>query len=295
MTDFFTRLAEHTLGRAPVAEPLVAPSFAPAASWTVTEGLATPTEAQQTPPSPPIPSQRAEPPTAETAVPLPTLVPESPAEAHAPARVGPAAKPMVEKERPAASSVSKPAPAGRPAPKAAPEKARTEEPRVVQAHPTPESTPVAIQPPVPETTRRALARSAPALPVDVPQLVALESAPAQQHPAKPLPPTPKAETVQETPPIQHAIKVETRVASPAQTPPPPQPSVTRQARQSTAMPPSQSLTAEPAPQPPAIRVTIGRVEVRAVQPPEPFLPRPRPAMRMPAVSLDDYLRRRNGG
>lgn len=45
--------------------------------------------------------------------------------------------------------------------------------------------------------------------------------------------------------------------------------------------------------PPTIRVTIGRVEVRAVMPPAPQA-KPR-AMHAPKLSLDDYLRTRNGG
>ena len=42
-----------------------------------------------------------------------------------------------------------------------------------------------------------------------------------------------------------------------------------------------------------IRVTIGRVEIRAVQQQEHQAARPTPAPRRPAVSLDDYLKRRD--
>lgn len=49
-----------------------------------------------------------------------------------------------------------------------------------------------------------------------------------------------------------------------------------------------------APEPPMIRVTIGRVEVRAVSPPS--RPAPKPVeLRRPLLSLDDYLERRNAG
>ncbi|OAN38269.1 hypothetical protein A6A03_05105 [Chloroflexus islandicus] len=53
---------------------------------------------------------------------------------------------------------------------------------------------------------------------------------------------------------------------------------------------------EPAapPHPPRITVTIGRVEVRAVPPPPPSS-RPRPQPPAPRLSLDEYLRRREGG
>lgn len=43
---------------------------------------------------------------------------------------------------------------------------------------------------------------------------------------------------------------------------------------------------------PTIKVTIGRVEVRAV-PPQPIL-NPSPAMKKPALSLDEYLKQHNG-
>ena len=46
---------------------------------------------------------------------------------------------------------------------------------------------------------------------------------------------------------------------------------------------------------PTIRVHIGRVEVRAIMPPAPPDPRTKPERRGPALSLDAYLKRRNGG
>jgi hypothetical protein len=42
-----------------------------------------------------------------------------------------------------------------------------------------------------------------------------------------------------------------------------------------------------------VRITIGRVEVRAVLPPEPA-PRRREPARAKALSLDEYLDRRHG-
>ncbi|MGB9738183.1 hypothetical protein [Chloroflexus sp.] len=47
------------------------------------------------------------------------------------------------------------------------------------------------------------------------------------------------------------------------------------------------------PHPPRITVNIGQVEVRAVSSPPPS--RPRPQLPAPRVSLDEYLRRREGG
>lgn len=56
-----------------------------------------------------------------------------------------------------------------------------------------------------------------------------------------------------------------------------------------------AIRPEASPQPPTIRVTIGRVEVQAVMPPAPapvFAP---PARHEPRLSLDDYLKQRDEG
>ncbi|HEY4588516.1 MAG TPA: hypothetical protein VII86_04790, partial [Thermoanaerobaculia bacterium] len=58
-------------------------------------------------------------------------------------------------------------------------------------------------------------------------------------------------------------------------------------------PPSPRAEAGPAAAPasePTIRVTIGRIEVRAAAPAPPPAPAPRPAA--PRLTLEDYLRRR---
>jgi len=51
---------------------------------------------------------------------------------------------------------------------------------------------------------------------------------------------------------------------------------------------------EKADQKPNIRVTIGRIEVRAALPPAPP-PRAQPVRRRPALPLDQYLKRRSEG
>ncbi len=53
-------------------------------------------------------------------------------------------------------------------------------------------------------------------------------------------------------------------------------------------------TTEAASATPTIRVTIGRIDVRAVTPPAPA-PRPKPIRAGPTLSLDDYTRQRKGG
>lgn len=56
---------------------------------------------------------------------------------------------------------------------------------------------------------------------------------------------------------------------------------------------SREPSAAPAPELPTIRVSIGRIEVRAIAPP---VQRPAPARRPgPALALDDYLKQRSGG
>jgi len=64
-----------------------------------------------------------------------------------------------------------------------------------------------------------------------------------------------------------------------------------------AMPPA-STAADPtaaAPSPPVIRVSIGRVEVRAVMLPTPPMPRSRAARPSATLSLDEYLKSRQRG
>jgi hypothetical protein len=52
---------------------------------------------------------------------------------------------------------------------------------------------------------------------------------------------------------------------------------------------------EGTPSPPIVRVSIGRIEVRAVPPAVPAAPRPTPARTSAALSLEEYLRPRSRG
>ena len=61
-------------------------------------------------------------------------------------------------------------------------------------------------------------------------------------------------------------------------------------------PPVERLVAPapgPAPEPPTVHVTIGRIEVRAIPPTAPAAAQPRPGP--PVMSLEEYLGRRLGG
>ena len=59
--------------------------------------------------------------------------------------------------------------------------------------------------------------------------------------------------------------------------------------------PRETRVAAPEAPAPTIRVAIGRIEVRAITPPPaPPTQRTAPARPGPALSLDDYLKQRNG-
>lgn len=62
-----------------------------------------------------------------------------------------------------------------------------------------------------------------------------------------------------------------------------------------ALAPTPSQNLDPPAAAPTIRVTIGRVEVRAILPPEPSSPRATPARASSVLSLDEYLKRRTEG
>lgn len=70
-----------------------------------------------------------------------------------------------------------------------------------------------------------------------------------------------------------------------------QPHVTVYREPPASMPAEGIARPEPAP---TIKITIGRVDVRAMMPAAPA-PRPAPARPSPALSLDDYLKQRGGG
>ena len=59
--------------------------------------------------------------------------------------------------------------------------------------------------------------------------------------------------------------------------------------------PQEPRVAAPESPAPAIRVTIGRIEVRAITPPMAAERRAAPARPGPALSLEDYLKQHNGG
>jgi hypothetical protein len=70
-----------------------------------------------------------------------------------------------------------------------------------------------------------------------------------------------------------------------------QPHVTLYREPPVSIPSEVTARLEPAP---TIRITIGRVDVRAIMPAVPA-PRPAPKRSSPALSLEDYLKQRGGG
>jgi hypothetical protein len=68
-----------------------------------------------------------------------------------------------------------------------------------------------------------------------------------------------------------------------------------QAQSTLAEKPPSAAVPQPEPAGPAIRVSIGRIDVRAVTTPAPSTPRPAATHPGPALSLDEYLKQQKGG
>ncbi len=99
---------------------------------------------------------------------------------------------------------------------------------------------------------------------------------------------------QDRPTPPQVVASDVQPAAPARVIAQPQVAVAAAARPAALDAAAGKLNAQQEPPPaPTIHVTIGRIEVRATPAPSSALPsRPKPA---PTMSLDDYLRQRNGG
>lgn len=103
----------------------------------------------------------------------------------------------------------------------------------------------------------------------------------------------------EDPPVAHSGILETAKAAPDHSAPPDGPSplaprmIRPQADAPTQTGPQEPRVATPEPPAPTIRVSVGRVEVRAITPPP--AQRETPTQTSPTLSLDDYLRQHKGG
>lgn len=89
--------------------------------------------------------------------------------------------------------------------------------------------------------------------------------------------------------MQPAAETRVHTPTPARPPTTREPSTVRRAVRES------SDAAAAAPEAPAVRITIGRIEVRAVMPDSPGpLPKPVPPSNSNAISLDEYLKQRSG-
>jgi hypothetical protein len=105
----------------------------------------------------------------------------------------------------------------------------------------------------------------------------------------------RVENVAAAPASSPEVRVEIERAAPqASTPsvPPPQPPLRVQTTRHTTRTIAHQLEHEHDDDP-AIHITIGRIDVRAVAPPAPSRPAPTPKRNAP-LTLEDYLRRRDG-
>ena len=99
--------------------------------------------------------------------------------------------------------------------------------------------------------------------------------------------TESAEAKAEAPPALGSL---TPVITPAFSPVPAvSPAPSRSERAATSRPPRNDASSSR-----EIHITIGRIEVRAVHPPPEPLPQQRPAPASPKISLEEYLKQRNG-
>lgn len=99
--------------------------------------------------------------------------------------------------------------------------------------------------------------------------------------------SPQSEAPQMADPVPVSMAIVTRLPRLEPLPPPVSPGIPPQVTPArTALPLSQ-------PEAPTIRVTIGRIDVRAVAPPSPQPPQAKPVK--PNLSLSDYLKTRQGG
>jgi hypothetical protein len=281
MSDFLSRLADRTLGRAPFVDPLVRSRYVPALELEV--------DAEVSPSFLPIP-RRVDHDAAPPAGPAPTVDPE-PVAAVLPAGTRPP-EPTLAHLR---------AQPGREAPPTAPETGASVEVADVPPASRAAAPPAAAHPPAvgpPHRTPRPVSRRREQSDDRQPTV---EPLPAQPGPLpgrrKLVSPEPTLGPSQaeagpgaEAAPLERAFRVGVpRPADPAAAPPraldAPEPFVPAPRRHAA----SSLALARYDPQP--VHVTIGRVEVRAPAASPPPAPAPQ---RGPALSLDEYLRTRGG-
>jgi hypothetical protein len=292
MADFLTRLANRTLGLAPVAEPVIAPMLAPDPSLPAMTGLNGPLDASQ---------EAGEP--AVTRSVLPTV--SSPEDM---------ARPVVPRPRPdpadarlaqqsagesmrRAATVAPDAAIGRDIPtqrsperttaasRAADEDGLLMPPADALRHPSLVGTSKPVETPLSAQAASANPSRTPSMWPEEPVAASGWSAARQGSSVPPR----DVEAEELLLPLSPVEVVSMRRDARAAVTPADEPDPTRSAER------GQAAAAATPPPPPTIEITIGRVEVRAVHPPAPVA-RPQPAASTaPRLSLEEYLRNQNGG
>lgn len=259
MTDFLTRLAERTLGLTPRVQPLLASRYAPGpAAPVVPDMLDEEHEATLTRPADPTPAPRSRDGALSTSE---SVLPRAVSKTHnASTTTGLAAATAENAAAPAAESLrGRPRRPVREASLASPERRG----QAASAHPW-------LAPNAPDAMVQA---NQSGQHHEVPHAAALLPSPVPQVPWEA---TNGGRSVFDRPDGERAAcradAVRSRLASFAG-------------------------HGEPLPSanesgPPVIRVSIGRIEVRAILPPAPAAERPVPASASPALSLDQYLKQR---
>ena len=280
MTDFFDRLAERTLGAAPLAQPLIPAAFSPAPGWveaySEVETWSEPATPEGLPLSP-------------SALPVPDNAP--PTTLVAP--VQPASVITVEPT----SSVQEPEGRERRVQPSIEDQSAAEQASELDRQGTPPDVPAGGSPTSRDTIPRPerhlesqvilvpvtgqLEPSRPA-PLEAGQVEAEFASPrqampdttaqSQSHPARPA-----------TLPAQSRLSPAHPIQTPSEAP----------ADLSGSVPHTEPEASE-SPEP-VIRISIGRVEVRLVQAPPPSPVKQSSMRSSPALSLDEYLKRRQDG
>jgi hypothetical protein len=301
MTDFLTRLAERTLGLTPRVQPLLASRYAPGPA--VPDFPDTFSEEQALAPTRPADPTRAPTPRsrADALSTLESVSPRGVPETHATSGATEAA---------ATTSLNSQQTAGLDAQEPVPPRA------VSKTHNSARTTGLAVSSAESDASPSAESwRGRPSQPVRAPSPASPDrrGETASAHPL--LAPAAPNAMVQANPSARHH---EEPHAAPRLLSPVPQvhgeatnggkgvfdrPVVERAARRADVVRPQLASIAghaEPNPSanesgPPVIRVSIGRIEVRAILPPTPTAERPAPTRASPVLSLDQYLKQRNEG
>jgi len=266
MTDFFGRLAGRTLGSMPVVEPLVGSRYGAGPEVQVAEMPAVPqvtTPPRQTREETLSQSKpAAKPVNAEQhsnqklSAPPHTLEPSEPLAPRSPAPLAHAAPVPIERQEP--GPVEHPA---------------TEETRARQ--PLIENAQVIVnRPSAPDHLVSSVERNA----------GAERNVPSVEHHVT----TERRIATERTIAIERDVTVDRATSVPLLIP---RPAPSEPDRRAFTIP----FAEKPPEQPPRINVTIGRIEVRAVPPPQPAPPHKPKPMPEPKISLDEYLRSFNRG